>query len=472
MLKVLMLRKKLSEKRAALEELRRQSAGYATREADLAKDIEAAATEEEKTAVEEAVTAFETEKSANTAQTQRLDAEIAGIEQEIQEIEESAPPAGDPATAAPAGGGAARKEQHTMEIRSFRNMSTEQRGAFVQRDAVKGFLAEVRSILVEKRAVNNTGITIPMEVMPLLTDTVERYSKLMKHVTVKPVSGTARVRVLGVIPEAVWTEQGGKLNELSLGFSGTDVDGYKVSGYFVIPEWVREDNDVGLMEILLDTLGQAIGLALDKAILYGTGAKMPMGIVTRLLQTVAPAEGAAHTDAVEWKDLHASNVSSITTANSVGVKLFQGLLLAAGAAKSNYSTGGKFWAMNETTLNTMKAEALTINATGAIVSGMDNTMPVVGGAIETLSFIPDNVIIGGYGSLYLLAERAEAKITTSEHVRFLEDQTVAKGTARYDGQPTIPAGFIAIGIKATTVTASAVSFAADAANTVQASSEG
>lgn len=462
MLKVLLLRKKSSEKKAALEELRKTAAGFATREAELAKDIEAASTEEEKKAVEDAVGAFEGDKAENTAQQSKLEGEIASIEDEIKQIEDSAPPA-TPA-AGQAGAAGERKETMTMEIRTgYRKMTMEQRSAFVQREPVKAFLGEVRS-LMQKRAVTNTDITIPNEVMPLLTDTIERYSKMMKHVRVKPVQGTSRVRVLGVVPEAVWTEQGGKVNELALGFSGTDLDGYKVAGFFAIPEWVLEDNDVSLLDIILDTLGQAIGLAVDKAVLYGTGAKMPLGIVTRLAQTADPGDGAAHADAVPWKDLHASNVISISAANSTGVKLFQSLLTASGAAKANYSDGAKFWAMNDTTLNALKAEALTINATGAIVSGMDNTMPIIGGTIETLSFLPDNVIIGGYGQLYLLAERGGAKIATSEHVRFLEDEMAAKGTARYDGQPTIPAGFVAIGIKAATVAADAVTFAADAAN--------
>ena len=110
------------------------------------------------------------------------------------------------------------------------------------------------------------------------------------------------------------------------------------------------------------------------------------------------------------------------------------------------------------------ANSLSINAAGAVTSGMMSTMPVIGGAIETLSFIPDDVIIGGYGDLYLLAERAGASIAQSEHVRFIEDQTVFKGTARYDGIPTIAEGFVAIGIGGTKPTAEAVTFAEDTAN--------
>jgi hypothetical protein len=119
--------------------------------------------------------------------------------------------------------------------------------------------------------------------------------------------------------------------------------------------------------------------------------------------------------------------------------------------------------MNETTRTKLISEGLAVNAAGAIVSGVNGSMPVIGGDIEVLEFIPDNVIIGGYFDLYTLAERAGAKFATSEHVRFLQDQTVMKGTARYDGQPVIAEGFVAIGLNGATPTA-AMTFAADSAN--------
>ncbi len=459
-LRVLMLRKKLGEKQEALAELRKAAEGFSAREAELTKAIDEAGTPDEKAAVEEAIEQFEREQSDNAAGISRLDGEIADVEKEIEELERSAP--------VPTGGGkAARKENKThMEIHSYQAMTAEQRSAFVGQEAVKDFLEQVRGLARtggSQRGITGTELTIPEIVLPLLTDATERYSKLMKHVNVKPVKGKARVNVLGVVPEAVWTEQGGKINELSFGFTGSEIDGFKVAGFFALPDWVIEDSDENLMGIVVDNLGQSIGLAVDKAILYGTGAKMPLGIVTRLVQTAEPDAGTAHADAVAWKDLHTSNVASIAASNT-GVKLFQELLKKSGAAKSNYSNGAKFWAMNDTTLNNLKAEALSVNAAGAIVTGMGGEMPIIGGKVETLSFIPDNVIIGGYGSLYLLGQRSSAAIATSEHVRFLEDQTVAKGIARYDGMAVIPAAFVAMGMNGATVSASAVTFAADTAN--------
>ena len=142
------------------------------------------------------------------------------------------------------------------------------------------------------------------------------------------------------------------------------------------------------------------------------------------------------------------------------------LLLDFCAAKGKYSRGVKFWAMNEATYNTLMAESMSINATGAVVAGMNATMPVVGGDVVLLDFIPDNNIIAGYGDLYLLAERAGTSLAQSEHALFTEDQTVFKGTARYDGKPTIANAFVAIGINAVAPTTS-MTFATDSANAAQ-----
>ena len=69
--------------------------------------------------------------------------------------------------------------------------------------------------------------------------------------------------------------------------------------------------------------------------------------------------------------------------------------------------------------------------------------------------------------MYLLAERAGTQLTQSEHARFIEDQTVFKGTARYDGKPVIPEAFGVMSLT-TTAPATTATFAPDTANTADA----
>ena len=237
----------------------------------------------------------------------------------------------------------------------------------------------------------------------------------------------------------------------------------KVAGFFAICNAVLEDSDVDMAAELVTALGQSIGLALDKAILYGTGNHMPLGIVTRLAQTSEPAGYPA--TARTWVDLHTSNIKTI--ANSVtGIALYQAFMINSAAAKGKYSRGEKVWVMNELTYSWMTAQSMSIDASGAIVAGVNGRMPVIGGIIEVLDFVPNYVIVGGYMDLYMLAERGGKKFAQSEHYRFLADQTVFKGTARYDGQPAIAEGFVAIGVNGATPDAT-MRFAGDTANTVQ-----
>ena len=135
-------------------------------------------------------------------------------------------------------------------------------------------------------------------------------------------------------------------------------------------------------------------------------------------------------------------------------------------AKGKYARGEKVWVMNETTYTKLKAEGLGFDASGAIVSGVNGAMPVAGGIVEVLDFIPDYDIVFGYFDLYLLGERAGIRVEQSRDYMFLDDQTVFKGNARYDGTPVIAEAFGVVNINNTNPTTSA-NFGPDTANTVQ-----
>ena len=462
-LRVLMLRKKLNDAQKALEALRAKDAEFVTRESELEQSINEAGTDEERAAVEEAITKFEAETAEHTEAKGQLERTISELENGIAAEEAAQQTDPVPGEQAPE----ERKEIKVMNTRDkiFGKMSTAERTAMFEREDVKGYIGEIRTCISEKRALTNVGLTIPSVFLGILRENVLVYSKLYRHCTVRPVGGTGREVIMGSVPEGIWTDCCAVLNELSLGFNDVEVDCYKVGGYFKVCNAVLEDSDIDLAATLLEALGQAIGLALDKAILYGrnasTAMKMPQGVVSRLVQTEAPSGYPA--TARPWADLHTSNVVNISAANSTGVKLFQSILTAAAAIKGKYARGAKTWVMNETTYTKLQVEAMSVNAAGAIVSGIGGTMPVIGGDIEVLDFIPDNVIIAGYFELYLLAERAGSKFASSEHAFFIQDQTAFKGTARYDGVPVIAEAFAAIGIAGTAPTA-AMTFAADEAN--------
>ena len=468
MLKALILRKKIDSAQKALEALRAKDAEFATREAELEKSIEEAAALEEgeekaeaQKAVEEEVEKYDTEKKENDAEKEKLENSIAEMEKELADVEKEQDTTPEPE----------KKEERKVEKmpilrnRFFKNVDTVE---MFQRDDVKAYLAEVRSCIAQKREITNAGLTIPEVFLGLLKENIANYSKLYRHVNVQAIGGNARQIIQGTVAEAIWTECCATLNELNLAFNDAEIDCFKVAGYYKVCNAVLEDSDIDLAATLLDALSQAIGLAVDKAILYGrnsvTTQKMPFGIMSRLAQTAQPA--GYPVTARPWVDLHTSNIISISAGLS-GAQLFEQIVLASGAAKSDYSRGEMVWVMNRKTYTKLVAKTVSVDAQGRVVSGVSDRMPVIGGIIEVLNFIPDNTIIGGFFDLYLLGERAGAKFAQSEHVFFIQDQTAFKGTARYDGQPVIAEGFVAIGLEGTTPDATSVAFAPDTANVVQ-----
>lgn len=454
-LRALMKKRELDRLNAQLDELRAKADGFEQREKDLEGMINEAETDEERTAVEEEVDSFEKERAEVSEEISGLEERVAGIEKELEELEaaqeEPAERKEEP-----------KHEERGIEIMSKRNlfakMSNERRSALFAREDVNQFMQTFRSAINEKRAIEGAGLLVPPVFLDLLRENMIEYSKLIKHVNLVSVSGEAVKPVMGTIPEAVWTDCCGKLNEIDLAFNVVHAACWKVGGFFAVCNAELEDSDINLASELLTALGQAIGLALDKAILYGLGTRMPKGVVTRLAETSQPADYPA--DARTWVDLHTTNILKI---NATGTELFQKILTDAAASKGKYSRGERVWVMNETTYTYLKAQGLSINAAGAIVSGIDGTMPVAGGVVEVLDFIPDYDIVSGYFDLYLLAERAGTRLTQSEHYRFVEDQTVFKGTARYDGQPAIAEGFVLMNVKNTNPTTT-ITFAPDSAN--------
>lgn len=461
MLKALILRKKLTDVQKELEVLRTTASEFEKREAELEADIAAATTEEEQQAVEAAVAEFERDKAANEEEMKTLSERASALEKELAEIEEKQTTTENTTRAGKEFTNMKNLAITTTRAKKlFGSMNIEQRTAILENENAKNFLSEIRTCISEKRALSNVGLTVPDVYLGMIRENIMQYSKLYKHVYVRPLKGEGRLTIMGNIPEAVWTEMCASLNELDLAFNQTEVDGYKVGGYIPVCNANIEDSDLDLAAEIITILGQAIGKALDKAILYGKGIKMPLGIVTRLAQTEQPSNYPSK--ARPWKNLSTSNIKALN-ASLEGIALYRQIMLDAAAAKGKYSRGEKVWVMNETTYTNLKATMLSVNAAGAVVSSLSDNLPVIGGIVEVLDFIPDNIIIGGYFDLYLLAERAGTRIGQSEHVRFLDDQTVFRGTARYDGLPSIAEAFVALGLNGVTPTADML-FAPDEAN--------
>ena len=468
MLKTLMLRRNIDRKKTMLEELRGKDEEFQTREAELETMIGEAESDDEQTAVSEEVEKFDAEKTAHEAEKDSLVREIEDLEKELAEAEAAVPDL--------------RKEQkkeersnHQMNIniralpknqRVLEALPVETRDAILRQDDVKAFLNNLRSMKGQTRAVSGGELLIPVVFLDLIAENMYRYSKLMNRVRVRNVGGQARQTIAGTVPEAVWTEMCGNLNDLTFQFNQIVADGYKVGGFIPVCNGLLEDSDFNLASTIIEMMSESIGLAKDKAILYGKGASyhMPLGIVTRLAQESQPASYPANAPA--WTDLHSTNIISIDNSYT-GATFWAALQVAVGNTYTKYSRGEMFWAMNSKTYAKLKSKAITFTASGDVVANVYGLLPIITGDIDILEFMPDNDIVGGFGDLYLWAQR-EGMTIGMDDVGFtnrVHDQTLFFGKERADGQPIIAGAFVAINIAGSTPTKT-LTFAGDGANTL------
>lgn len=472
MLKALMLRRRIDLKKKDLDALREKLNGLATRESELTQAIEEVETEEQRTAVEEEITAFETERNEAQEGADQLEQEISELETELQQEEaaqDTTPPAGAGDNGGNAGNDGAQdapenRGGNIKMIKRIRDFTMQEREAFLNNEQVRSFLTDVRVAMKEKRALTGVGLTIPDVMLGMVRAEIAEQSKLLRFVNLKKVSGTGRENIMGDIPEAVWTEACASLNELALTFNQVEVDGFKIGGFIPVCNATLEDSDLNLAQEIVMAIGASIAKGLDKAILFGDGVKKPVGIATRLAASSSPAWWGTNDPA--FTDLHTSNVKTINKNTVRGAEFFEALVAELGIARPKYSAEGLFWVMNRKTHMNIMAKALAFDANGALVANT-KLMPIVGGEIVELeddTVMADYEIIGGFGGNYLLAERAGIAIESSKEALFLKDQTVFKGTGRYDGRPLCGEAFVIVNYNNTSPTTSK-DFPDDWANT-------
>ena len=360
-IRAMILRKKIADARNQIENLQAKAVDFDAarqdlerREAELTKAIEEASNEDEQKFVEDEAEKFEADSAAlesDVAENEKdISESVEQMERELNEIEadqkRTVPPPPDNADApAPKTKKKTGGTRTMFKCKSIRQMSIAERDELVNRDDTREFLAEIRAAISEKRGITGGTYTISDTIAGLIRENVIDYSKLYKHVRVLSLSGKGREIVMGTAPEAFWEECCDPIYELEQAISQVELDCYKVAGFIPLCNALLEDSDIDLLDEIVVSILQANGLAIDKAIIYGTGVKMPTGVVTAIDDDDA---------------LKLTNEVTIATASSTGVKLFQELVKAGGLCANAYARGEKVWAMNEATYTTLQAEALSI----------------------------------------------------------------------------------------------------------------
>lgn len=417
MLKQLKIQKALELKRQKLEELKTKAAAILKRSEDTQAALEQAATDEDLSLLESEIGNIEKEQQDLDTEKTNIENEIASLEQELQDVQERAK---ETTTQTRTKGAEPMKAINRLEVKELlRN------GEYYKRSDVIEFYDKFKNL----RAVTGGELTIPEVIVNRIMEILGDYSTLYPLVDKIRVKGTARILFDTDTTAAQWIEQNAAL---PLGDVGTlayiDFDGFKVGKITFVDNYLLQDSVINLDDYVSRKIARAIALALDIAILNGTGAagKQPTGIIPSIPvgNRVSVTSDAPIVEFVKPIGLIDTGLDSVGEIRAV-------------MRRSTY-------------YNHFLEMSINVNAAGDVVGRLPNlTRPDLLGIQVTFnnSMAEDEVLYGDFQQ-YTLVERENITIDNSEHVRFVEDQMAFRGKGRFDGKPTKADAFALVTITA------------------------
>lgn len=417
MLKQLKIQKALELKRQKLKEIETKAADILKRSEDTQAALAEAANEEDLNLLETEIQNLEKEQTDNDTEKKTVEDEIAQLEADLQEVTERAKQT-QTQTRDSKGAKDPMKEINRLQVRELLK-----NGEYYKRSDVVEFYDKFKNL----RAVTGGELTIPEVIVNRIMAILGDYSTLYPLVDKITVKGTARILIDTDTTPAQWIEQSAALPVSDIGtLAYLDFDGFKVGKITFVDNYLLQDSVINLDEYVSRKIARAISLALDIAILNGTGAagKQPTGIIPTI-----PAGNrftvAAGADIIEM----VRPIGAIDTGlDSVGD-------ITAVMKRSTY-------------YNNFLEYSINVNGDGEVVGRLPNlTRPDILGipVVFNNSMAEDEVLYGDFQQ-YTLVERENISIDNSEHVRFVEDQMAFRGKGRFDGKPTKAEAFALVTI--------------------------
>lgn len=270
-LKVLMLKRKLDEKRKLLQEATEKEAELQKREAELEQSIEEAETEEEKAAVEEEVEKFETEKGENEAERTGLEKDIADLEAEIAEEERKQE-------------AATKKRTEKVEEMDEKEKKMQERAAF------NDFIRGVR----EKRddynmTQGNNGAIVPTTIAEGIITKVLNLSPIYALAHRYAVKGKLEIPYYPAsdshVIAAAYKDEMAELEASSGDFSSVELTGFELGALAKISKKLINNTDVDVTPFVEDQMAEAFAAKYECEFLNGTASKIT-GLLAGVTQYV------------------------------------------------------------------------------------------------------------------------------------------------------------------------------------------
>ena len=269
------------------------------------------------------------------------------------------------------------------------------------------FYAKLMALVTEMSIVRSRATIIPM------TSRVTQIPAL--DVTTPQAAGDTAF-LGGVV--ARWTEEATTSNKTEPNLKQIDLTNYELSGYSQVGNTLLADSAIGLEAFLFTIFSRAIAWYEDYAFIRGNGAAKPLGFQSWQGFIQVARKTASHFNLADVANMYAR-------------------LLPGGGSPHNLA-----WVIHPTVLADFLQMASTAAAGQNIVLNNIQGKPqlqmlgidvCVSEKVAALGSANDVSLFDG--SQYLLGDRQQVEIAFSEHVAFLNNQSVWRFVSRVGGQP-------------------------------------
>ena len=260
---------------------------------------------------------------------------------------------------------------------------------------------------------------VPATVIDRVFEDLVQQHELLQYIDFVNVTGiTEWITKKGDVPTAFWGKLTSAISEiLDEGFEKLPTEQYKLSAFLPVAKAMLKLGPVFLDKYVRTVLSEAVSIGLEDAIVKGTGADQPIGMLRDLEGAVVggvyPEKAATSITDLKPETLGAKVMAPLTRD---GKRVVNQVLLVV---NPNDYWGKVFPATTVMTQN------------GTYAHGV---LPIPAKVIQSVS-VPAGKMIAGEAKDYFMGVGAKEKIEVSNDVRFIEDEAVYLAKLYANGRP-------------------------------------
>lgn len=273
--------------------------------------------------------------------------------------------------------------------------------------------------------IDNSGFIgveklVPKTVIDRVFEDLKQNHQLLNHIDFVDTTGiTQWVMKNGEVNSAFWGKLGSNIQELlDDGFKTIDMHQFKLSAFIPVSNDMLQLGVQWLDKYVRTVLVEAIAIALEEAIVKGSGADQPIGMLKNL-EGGTDANGA-------YYDKAATPISDLSP-KTLGSQIMAPLTKGGKRSVSNVLLVVNpldYWGK-------VYPETTVLTDQGTYAHGV---LPIPATVVQSVA-VPQNQMVVGLGKDYFVGVGSERKIESSKHARFIEDQTVYLSRMLANGQP-------------------------------------